>query len=66
MPTHLLSLCALLASICATAITQPADVLRSNRQLSATIKNPVSLNWRIEENINICSYRIAILTDGFH
>ncbi|VDM23948.1 unnamed protein product [Hydatigera taeniaeformis] len=34
VPAHILSVCALLAAMCATAVTQPADVLRSNRQLS--------------------------------
>ncbi|KAM7534553.1 hypothetical protein Aperf_G00000112513 [Anoplocephala perfoliata] len=44
IPVHLLSLCALLAATCATAVTQPADVLRSNRQLSITMttKNPAN------------------------
>ncbi|KAM3184468.1 hypothetical protein ACTXT7_008321 [Hymenolepis weldensis] len=32
--TQLLGFCAFLAAFCATAVTQPADVLRSNRQLS--------------------------------
>ncbi|VDO07835.1 unnamed protein product [Rodentolepis nana] len=36
IPTYLFSLCAFFAAFCATAVTQPADVLRSNRQLSIT------------------------------
>nr|CDS26575.1 solute carrier family 25 8 [Hymenolepis microstoma] len=34
IPTYLLGFCAFFAAFCATAVTQPADVLRSNRQLT--------------------------------
>ncbi|CDI98057.1 solute carrier family 25 8 [Echinococcus multilocularis] len=45
-PVHTLSACALLAAICATAVTQPADVLRSNRQLSiSAIPSTSRIPW---------------------
>ncbi|KAL5103211.1 Mitochondrial glycine transporter B [Taenia crassiceps] len=45
-PGHILSLCALFAAVCATAVTQPADVLRCNRQLSiATVPSTSRVPW---------------------
>uniref|UniRef100_A0A5K3ER16 Mitochondrial carrier protein n=1 Tax=Mesocestoides corti TaxID=53468 RepID=A0A5K3ER16_MESCO len=43
--TPTLGVCAFLAAFCATAVTQPADVLRSNRQLSIAVKGAKPATW---------------------
>ncbi|KAL5972128.1 Mitochondrial glycine transporter [Taenia solium] len=54
-PAHTLSVCALLAATCATAVTQPADVLRSNRQLSVATVPSSRVPWTqvLRETIRI-------------